>query len=83
MRRVVLGSPPNDPAAFKTWAIAAFREIELASYEDTLTVADDLTVSNVSDLRTFDASTATLADVRNFLATFISDMKKRGMKRTQ
>lgn len=85
MRPVSLGKPAvmNDDKLFKQWMIEALAEIERASYEDTATIFNDLTVSNYTALRTLDGTTGTLADVRNFLCTLVADFQNRGMKRSQ
>lgn len=60
---------------------AALAEIERASYaERMVTVAQAFTVSNVTETRTLDASTATLADLRNFVGTLVLDMQRGGQK---
>lgn len=86
MRPVSFGNPPvnimtADPGP--RFLFNALREIEKASLEgDTGTVADGFTVSNFTETRSLDASTATASDVANVLATFLNDLKKRGSKRT-
>jgi hypothetical protein len=86
MRRVSFGSPPinilrAEPA--DRFVLEALREIEKASAEaDVGQVADAFTLSNFTATRTLDAATATASDVANVLATFISDLQKRGTKRT-
>ncbi len=49
---------------------ARFRALEAATGK--------YTVSNFTPTRTLDASTATLADVANFVATLVSDMQGAG-----
>lgn len=86
MRPVSFGNPPVnvmtvDPG--QRFLFEALREIEKASLVgDAGTVADGFTVSNFTETRTLNAGTATASDVANVLATFISDLKKRGSKRT-
>lgn len=86
MRRVNLpprpiGAKVGDVTHIK-WLEDCLREFERAS-QATVVEADDFTVSNHTNTRTLDASTATLADVKNVLCTLIADMKKRGMKAEQ
>ena len=84
MRPVQLGSPiSNEEAAFRQWVKSAFREIEEASNEhNTGVTADAYTSSNYTETRALNAGTATVADVANVLATFLDDLRKRGVKRT-
>jgi hypothetical protein len=86
MRRVAFGNPPIAILQAKPeirFVLEALREIEKASAEaDAGQVADAFTLSNFTETRTFDAGAATLADVRNVVATFIFDLQKRGTKRT-
>lgn len=85
MREISLGKPirTEDDRMFRQWVLACMAEIERASYDDIAAVANDFTTSNVTETRTLDASTATASDVANVLCTFIEDLKKRGMKRSQ
>lgn len=62
---------------------AAFQEIERASQEDALVYADAMEVTGFTETRTLDMATASATDIGNFLATFVSDCKKRGQNRTQ
>lgn len=69
--------------SFEQWATECFRQIESATAEDIEAVVADFTVTGtLTELRTIDAGTATLAQVRDVLCTLISDIKKRGQKRT-
>lgn len=85
MRPVSLGRPvvTNNPDTFRRWALEAFAEIERASQEDLALIAKDFTVANYTATRTLDATTATAGDVADVLCTFISDLRNRGMKRSQ
>jgi len=81
MRRLYRGAPLTGPD-FVRWATDALREIENASAEDIEVVVGDFTVTgSYTETRTLDASTATLDDLRAFVATLISDIKDRGGKR--
>jgi hypothetical protein len=86
MRRVSFGNPPSNILQAKPdmrFVLEALREIEKASAEaDAGQVADAFTLSNYTETRTLNAGAATLGDVANVLATFISDLQKRGTKRT-
>jgi hypothetical protein len=85
MRPVSLGRPsnPKEIELWKKWVEGALAELERATYEDLSAVAADFTVTNFTETRTLDASTATLADVADVLCTFIQDIRNRGMKRSQ
>lgn len=86
MRRISFGNPPvsvlqAEPAM--RFVLESLREIEKASLVgDAGEAADGFTLANFTELRTLDVGTATLTDVANVLATFLSDLKKRGQKRT-
>jgi hypothetical protein len=70
----------KDPAAQ-----AAFEEIERASrVSDIVTIAQNFKVTNppATPVRTFDATTPTLATVAQVLATLLSDHQKGGSTRT-
>ena len=68
----------TDAASLQT----ALRQIEQASQEDAMVIADDYTVTLPATLqRTFNPGTATLADVANVLATFLWDLQHRGSNR--
>ena len=73
---------PNAPIDVKVnWCIDAINRIADASQEDSGTYADPYTVTNTTPLRTLNAQTATLAQVAEVLATWLSDTKKRGQNR--
>lgn len=83
MRKLAL---PGSPLAGQElqWLMNAVRDIEQASEEDVAIIADNFTVNNlVTQTRTLDASTATLADLVAVFATFLTDIKKRGANRVQ
>lgn len=54
------------------------KELCNASQQVTEEVADAFTIGAFTPTRTLNPATATATDVANVLATFISDMKKRG-----
>lgn len=83
MRAISVGNPPQDPAAFREWIIRAFRQIETASNDIAAEkVADAFTVSNLTETRSLDAASATTSDVAEVLGTLLTDLKRRGSKRT-
>lgn len=85
MRPIFIGKPhmPDDPKAFREWAMQALSEIENASQDDVAALAKDFTVSGHTATRTIDAGTATLSDIANAFCTFLEDLQKRGMKRNR
>lgn len=82
MRPVFLGQPIN-VGDFANWVKECMAEIERASNEDPIAVANDFTVENYTETRSLDAATATLADLKDVFCTFIHDLQKRGTKRTE
>lgn len=94
MRRLHLGPPPNGTVEQKVdWIIQSIKKIETASHDiDAMQVSDSFSVTGVMETRTLDANTGTLANLaaaeaaidetRDFLLTFIQDLKRRGQKRT-
>jgi Holliday junction resolvasome RuvABC endonuclease subunit len=74
--------PSNAPLERKVeWIMDMLDRIVKASQEDTATIADSFEITNATPNRTLDSGTATLAQVAQVVATFLSDMKKRGMNR--
>jgi hypothetical protein len=82
MRPVVLGFRFYDEP-FEQWAERALHDIENASIEDAMVVADAYTVSNFTASRTLNAGTATTTQLANFIATFIDDLQKRSPNRVE
>lgn len=83
MRRLILGSPLPIKNGFEQWVKDALQQIEQATAEDIEAVISEFSVTGtLTELRTFNAGTATATDLRNVLATMISDIKKRGQKKT-
>lgn len=85
MKKLALGSPVgNTVEARLDWLTkTAIPKIVASSFDtDAFDVADGFSVTNVAETRSLDPTTAQLSDVANFIATFISDMQKRGQKRT-
>lgn len=87
MRPVAL--PPRPPANASTdakllWCMEAINKIATASKaDDPNAYADAYTIDNITEQRTLDVASGTLADVRKVLGTFLQDHKKRGSKRTE
>lgn len=85
MRHVeLIGSPPQGDEV--GWLEDAVRDLAQATFDgDTGDIADAYTINNPpgSPVRTLDASTATLAQLTAFVATFILDLKNRGTNRGQ
>lgn len=83
MRRLAFGNPLPGKDGFERWAKDALRQIESASIEDIEAVFTGYSVTGtLTEQRTFDAGTATATDLRNVLATLITDIQKRGQKRS-
>lgn len=85
MRPVALGQPLSDSDAdVLRWARQALAEIETASQEGVELVADafEFTGSH-TERRTIDAGAATLAELRDYVATLVNDLKKRGATFTE
>jgi hypothetical protein len=74
--RPVTVNPTNIPAAIE--------ELQRASHENDVTeIANNLAITGAyTATRTLNAATATLADLRAFVATFVSDLQKGGANRT-
>lgn len=61
---------------------ANFQEIEQGSSEERIIpIASAFAISNFTEKRDLDASTATLQDVANVLCTLINDMKRGSTER--
>lgn len=74
---------PNDAGDFNQWVKDCFAEIEKMSYEDVAeAVADFSTTGTLTERRTIDAGAATLAQLRDFVCTLVSDIQKQGQKRS-
>lgn len=83
MRPVVLGQSISK-ADFDRWVEEALREIERASYEDIAEVADGFSITgSFTETRILDVSSPSTANIAAFLATFITDLKKRGIHKTE
>jgi hypothetical protein len=87
MREVSFTYPQTD---FQAWTKACLEEIERASREDALTIADDYTITpgyTISEggLRAAarDRREHVLPRPRPLLRTFMADIKKRGTKRAR
>lgn len=88
------GRGPGGPAAaadygygvdpgWGEWVTKSLREIEKATVDDAEAVIGEFTIAEgFTETRTLDAATATLTDLANFVATLVSDIKKKGQKRT-
>lgn len=79
MRPVNLGQPPPGATVEQKieWCVHALKEIEDASREDTSSVVDQFTVTNVSETRSFDANATSVAEIGDVLGTLINDYKER------
>ncbi len=84
MRPVTLGAPRGASDKEKLdWCVRSLQEISRATREaDPNVAADGFDTSNVTETRSFDADTVTLAVLADVVGTFIEDLKRRGQKRT-
>lgn len=84
MRALAIGGPPvMTGPAFDEWVMRALKEIEGASIEDTSATADGFTITGTfTATRNLNVTTPTTANIAAVLATFLSDLKKRGANRT-
>ena len=65
------------------WCIDAISAIARASQvDDPNKAADGFSLTNQTDSRSLDCTGATLAQLRQVVGTFLSDLKQRGAKRT-
>lgn len=88
IRKYNFGQPPADVAGKVEWIIRALRQIETFSNEPTaFTVADNFEVTDYTAERALSGDLGAqttdeaLQSVLNVVATFLSDLKKRGPKR--
>lgn len=81
MKTIIFGNPY--PGGFESWVEECFRAIERASREDIEATVSAFKISGtVTTLRTINAETATIDDLRNFISTLISDINRKGQKRS-
>jgi len=85
MRPVSLGPlPPGATSDQKLdWIIRALREIENASAEDAIAVADSYGAnSTYPTTRQLNVTSPTAANIAAVLASFLADLRKRGVKKS-
>jgi hypothetical protein len=76
------GIPGSGDNGFRRWAEDALRQVEQA--EDVEDILSEFSFTGtLTERRTIDAGTATLAELRDFVCTMISDIKKGGQKRSE
>lgn len=76
-----IADPPEDPEGFREWVIETFREIrDMHEEGDVFDVADEFSISNHTETISLNVSTATTADVANFVATLMDALKRRGLR---
>ena len=84
MKPVTLLQPASQkPEDLLKWCVTALQTIERASHDDTSKIADSYTVTSGTTNRALNPSTATVAQVAQVLGTYLTDMKQRGVNRTQ
>jgi hypothetical protein len=85
MRPVTFGPlPPAASADQKLdWIIRSLREIENASAEDAIAVADSYSAnSTFTPTRQVNVTSPTAANIAAVLASFFADLRKRGVKKS-
>jgi hypothetical protein len=85
MRPVSLGPlPPGAGTDQKLdWIIRSLREIENASAEDAIAVADSYSANSTFTItRQLNVTSPTAANIAAVLASFLGDLRKRGVKKS-
>ncbi len=85
MRTVIIGPQPDPGDAQGTidWLVQSIREIENASIDDAIAVADSYsTDTTFTTTRILNVSAPTVANIAAVLATFFTDLQKRGINKT-
>jgi hypothetical protein len=85
MRPVSLGPlPPGAGTDQKLdWIIRSLREIENASAEDAIAVADSYSANSVfTPTRQLNVTSPTATNIAAVLASFLADLRKRGVKKS-
>lgn len=73
---------PEQTGSFEEWVRQCFDELERGAFEDVAEAIADFTITGtLTELRTIDAGTATLAQLRSFVCTLVKDIKRQGQKR--
>lgn len=82
MIEVSLGVPAREDDF--QWVIRCMREIERASRIGGDSIADGYTIEGAfTETRVLDLNTPSAANIAAVLATFLTDLKRRGQKRTR
>lgn len=84
MRKLYFTAPPAN--ATNEQKIDALIEFAISVYQSSheiepFEVADNFSVTNLTETRTYDADATSTAELADVLGTFILDMKNRGAKR--
>lgn len=85
MRAIVLGPQPdtNNTRATLDWLVRAVREIENASGEDPIAVANSYSADTPATVtRIVNVTSPTVANLAAVLSTFIADLRRRGVNKT-
>ena len=83
MRQVSLGPLPPGAGTEQTldWLVRAVREFENASTEDPIAVADSYSAnSTFTTTRQLNVTSPTASNIAAVLASFLADLRKRGVK---
>lgn len=69
--------PPADPALMTAWATDLVRSLNQLVENDAARVAGEFTATTTATSRSFDVSTATLAELGNVVGTLVADLQAR------
>ncbi|MGH6792466.1 MAG: hypothetical protein ACRECF_06985 [Methyloceanibacter sp.] len=84
MRRPI-GSPPAQGGveAKVDWLIKAVQALSRATYDmDSFAISDGFAVENLTESRSLDCDTATVAQLSDVVGTLLQDHKRRGSKKS-
>lgn len=79
---MTIGSPPMGPGmpgALVRWLTEVASEVNAIRDKVDRPAKEPWDVSSISEVRTFDASSATAGDVRSALATLVRDLINKGV----
>jgi hypothetical protein len=85
MRPVAFGPLPFNAGTEQKidWIVRALQEVELASNEDPIAVADSYgTDTSFTTTRILNVTAPTASNIAAVLASFLADLRKRGVNRS-
>lgn len=84
MTPLSLGANPRQGDQLLQWCLQALRQIESASREDIAEIADSYShTGTLTATRDVNITSPTAANLAAVLATFLQDMRQRGVNRVQ